>query len=286
MVSDVEFVRVGEHCTVVSGFAFKSTDLGEIGIPVIKIKNVNNKTVDLSDTQFFPKELVTEKHAKFFIENGDVLIAMTGQGSVGRVGRFKTNYKGKVLLNQRVGKFSVKPSLDLNFLYYVLSSEQYESILFNAAIGSGQPNLSPSNIYDIKIPYVEIKQQKAIARILGSLDEKIELNRQMNETLEAIAQALFKSWFVDFDPVIDNALAAGNAIPDEFAERAKQRKAIEKKDNADIQSLFPDEFEFTEEMGWVPKGWAVDSVENLIEINPRITLKKGTVAPHADMKAL
>ena len=85
----------------------------------------------------------------------------------------------------------------------------------------------------------------------------------MNETLEAMAQALFKSWFVDFDPVIDNALAAGNDIPDEFAERAEQRKGIEKKNNSDIQSLFPNEFEFTEEMGWIPKGWSIQSFSEL-----------------------
>ena len=87
----------------------------------------------------------------------------------------------------------------------------------------------------------------------------------MNETLEAMAQALFKSWFVDFDPVIDNALAAGNAIPDEFSERAEQRKAIEKKEYSEIQKLFPDEFEFTEEMGWIPKGWSVQSFGDLLD---------------------
>ena len=266
MASDIELVKVGDHCTVVSGFAFKSKDLGSFGIPVIKIKNVNNKTVDISDTQFFPKELISEKHDKFFVQNGDVLIAMTGQGSVGRVGRLRNNHGRKILLNQRVGKFSVKPSLDLGFLYYVLSSDQYENILFNAAIGSGQPNLSPSNIYNIEIPYLDIKEQKAIAYILGSLDDKIELNRQMNETLEAMAQAFFKSWFVDFNPVIDNALAAGKPIPDGFVERAKQRKSIKKKDNSEFQSLFPDEFEFTEEMGWIPKGWEVTALAALIKL--------------------
>jgi type I restriction enzyme S subunit len=111
-----------------------------------------------------------------------------------------------------------------------------------------------------------LPEQKLIANILGSLDNKIELNRQMNETLEAMAQALFKSWFVDFDPVIDNALAAGNAIPDEFFERAEQRKAIEKKDNSDIQSLFPAEFEFTKEMGWIPKGWSIKKAEEIASI--------------------
>ena len=88
----------------------------------------------------------------------------------------------------------------------------------------------------------------------------------MNETLEVMAQALFKSWFVDFDPVIDNALAAGNAIPDELLDRAEQRKGIEKKDNSDIQSLFPDEFEFTEEMGWIPKGWEVKESGDLFDV--------------------
>lgn len=117
-------------------------------------------------------------------------------------------------------------------------------------------------------------EQKAIAHILGSLDDKIELNRQMNETLEALAQALFKSWFVDFDPVIDNALAAGNAIPDEFFERAEQRKGIEKKDNSDIQDLFPDEFEFTEEMGWIPKGWGVKSLDEVADYLNGLALQK------------
>lgn len=276
MVSDVELVKVGDHCTVVSGFAFKSKDLGNFGIPVIKIKNVNNKIVDISDTQFFPKELISEKHDKFFVENGDVLIAMTGQGSVGRVGRLKNNYGRKILLNQRVGKFSVKPSLDLGFLYYVLSSDKYENILFNAAIGSGQPNLSPSDIYNIEIPYLNIKEQKAIAHILGSLDDKIELNRQMNETLEAMAQALFKSWFVDFDPVLDNALAAGNPIPDELSARAEQRQALPPSDtdNHVIRELFPDAFEFTEEMGWIPEGWAVGKYSDLAALNPESWNKK------------
>ena len=109
----------------------------------------------------------------------------------------------------------------------------------------------------------DLDTQNNIAHILGSLDDKIELNRQMNETLEAMAQALFKSWFVDFDPVIDNAFAAGNAIPDVFAERAEQRKDIEKKGNSDIQDLFPSEFEFTEEMGWIPKGWKAGNVADV-----------------------
>ena len=103
-------------------------------------------------------------------------------------------------------------------------------------------------------------------------------------------QALFKSWFVDFDPVIDNALLKGKAIPEPLKERAELRQAQldsgKAKTNSQINDLFPSEFEFTEELGWIPKGWDVDSVDNLIDINPRLSLKKGVLASHADMKAL
>ncbi|MFT6030829.1 MAG: type I restriction enzyme S subunit, partial [Oleiphilaceae bacterium] len=100
---------------------------------------------------------------------------------------------------------------------------------------------------------------------------KIQLNQQTNQTLEQMAQALFKSWFVDFDPVIDNALAAGNPIPGELQERAelRQRVIAERATNPklkplpdDIQQLFPSEFEESE-LGWIPKGWRVASLAEL-----------------------
>ncbi|ALF60952.1 hypothetical protein AOC03_12270 (plasmid) [Psychrobacter urativorans] len=125
-----------------------------------------------------------------------------------------------------------------------------------------------------------LPKQKAIAHILGSLDDKIELNRQMNETLEAMAQALFKSWFVDFDPVLDNALAAGNPIPDELSARDEQRQAIPKTDtnNHAIRALFPDAFEFTEEMGWILEGWNITKV---LDVSEKLT--KGTTPSKADL---
>ena len=105
-------------------------------------------------------------------------------------------------------------------------------------------------------------EQKAIAHILGTLDDKIELNRQMNATLEAMAQALFKSWFVDFDPVIDNALAAGNSIPEPLQAKAEVRAALgdQRKPLPEaIQKQFPSRFVFSEEMGWIPEGWEVNA---------------------------
>lgn len=151
------------------------------------------------------------------------------------------------------------------YFYYCFAGRENEFLakVENTGIGAGKLDTDVLNKIEFYCP--PIAEQKSIAHILGSLDDKIELNRQMNDTLEAMAQALFKSWFVDFDPVIDNALAAGNAIPDEFAERAEQRKGIEKKDNSNIQDLFPDEFEFTEEMGWIPKGWRMSPLTEVID---------------------
>jgi type I restriction enzyme S subunit len=184
---------------------------------------------------------------------------------------------------------------DERYCYYHILSLDLSR--FNA--GSGVPTLNRNHIHTLPINLPPLPEQKAIAHILGSLDDKIELNHKMNQTLEAMAQALFKSWFVDFDPVIDNALAAGNEIPDELAERAEKRKACLAGRQAlgdlpagapaqaskrkplppacqdalgagreDIQKLFPDEFVFSDELDrWIPAGWeckSLDEVGNII----------------------
>jgi type I restriction enzyme S subunit len=224
-----EYRPIGYGASVFSGFAFKSSDLKGEGIPVIKIGNIQNRVVDYSNTQFFPEEKVTSRHEKYFLSDGDVLIAMTGQGSVGRVGKIRILNSKKILLNQRVGKFAVDNiNLDNNYLYYIISSPLYESILFNAGTGSGQPNLSPQDILSVEIPYPDIKEQKAIAATLSALDDMIELNNQINKTLEEMAQAIFKSWFVDFEPFKNG----------EFEES---------------------------ELGLIPKGWRVGAIDELIK---------------------
>jgi type I restriction enzyme S subunit len=154
---------------------------------------------------------------------------------------------------------------DKKFSYYFLKCIDFMS--YNS--GSAQPSLNRNHIHPLEVLAPDIAEQKAIAHILGTLDDKIKLNRQTNQTLEAMAQALFKSWFVDFDPVIDNALAAGKAIPEVLQARAAQRAAVKANGGVstnpmsaseDSHQHFPDEFVHTEALGWVPKGWDVSSV--------------------------
>ena len=192
--------KLNEGASVFSGFAFKSNDFSDEGIPIVKIKNIQNKSVDLKEVQYFPLDKVNNKHKKFFLKNNDVLIAMTGQGSLGRVGRINLESNEYVLLNQRVGKFVVdEKNLHLNYLYHVISSDMYEKILFDRGTGSGQPNLSPEIILGTEIPMPNLTIQKKISSILDNINSKITLNKKINKNLEEQLLRIFDSWFLKFE---------------------------------------------------------------------------------------
>ncbi len=172
----------------------------------------------------------------------------------------------EVTFNQDVKALIPSDDFDPQFLlYWFLANELFLlSKVDNTGIGAGK--LSTDILFDLQVPVPSLREQRAIAHILGTLDDKIELNRNMNETLEAMAQALFKSWFVDFDPVIDNALASGKPIPEGLKKQASIRESLgdaRKPLPQEIQELFPDEFEHNEELGWIPKGWETDILGNI-----------------------
>ncbi|MDI9244542.1 restriction endonuclease subunit S [Marinobacter sp. CHS3-4] len=153
---------------------------------------------------------------------------------------------------------------DAKFAYYFLKTIDFKS--YNS--GSAQPSLNRNHVHPLPVKVPSPETQKVIAGILSELDDKIALNHQINTTLESMAQALFKSWFVDFDPVIDNALAAGNPIPEALQARADARAALgdQRKLLPDhIRQQFPDRFELTEEMGWVPEGWHISTIGEEVE---------------------
>ena len=186
-------------CSFLSGFAFKSTDYKNEGIPLIKIGNIQDRIVHADKSEdFISNDIVDEKLSKYLLEDKNVVIAMTGQGSVGRVGRIRLKNNEQVLLNQRVGKFICdEKNINLDYLFYVLASAKYQDALFNAGSGSGQPNLSPELILSFEIPAPDYKVQSSIASILSSLDDKIDLLHRQNKTLEQLAETLFRQWFVE-----------------------------------------------------------------------------------------
>jgi type I restriction enzyme, S subunit len=126
------------------------------------------------------------------------------------------------------------------FVYYFLKQFDFQS--YNS--GSAQPSLNRNFIHPVPVDIPPLSEQRAIAHILGTLDDKIEQNRKMNETLEAMARALFKSWFVDFEPVRAKMEGRDTGLPEH------------------ITDFFPDSFEDSE-LGNIPKGWEVKQVSEL-----------------------
>ncbi|HFO4664507.1 TPA: restriction endonuclease subunit S, partial [Escherichia coli] len=132
-------------------------------------------------------------------------------------------------------------------------------------------NVSLKMMRDFRFLMPESKEeQEKVVRIIQKIDELKRLNNAQNQTLEQMFQALFKSWFVDFDPVIDNALDAGNPIPETLQSRAELRQNVRNSTDfkplpAEIRSLFPSEFEETE-LGWVPKGWESETFDSFCDL--------------------
>jgi type I restriction enzyme S subunit len=158
--------------------------------------------------------------------------------------------------------------LDNWYLKYLLQSVLVQDQLKSRATGTTVLGIRQSELRKINLALPPLAEQHTIAEVLGALDDKIELNQRTNETLEAMARALFQSWFVDFDPV-----------------RAKldgRKPAGLDKANA---ALFPSAFQ-NSAFGPIPQGWAAQRLPDAIEVNPRRALKGGTVAPYLDMKNL
>ena len=173
-MSTYPLVPLAEVATVRSGYAFKSSDWTESGVPVLKIANIHPGLVDLAGCGFVD-EATAAKAQSFTVERDDSLIAMSG-ASVGKVGRVR--FSERALVNQRVGRFSVldPAKLDADFLYYSLQLPATVDYLTGSAYGSAQPNISPSLILNAEIPLPSLSEQKSITDLLCSLDDKIAAN--------------------------------------------------------------------------------------------------------------
>jgi len=134
--------------------------------------------------------------------------------------------------------------------------------------GTVQDNINVATLDRLRIPIPEKRVQDALAEALGALDDKIELNRRMNQTLESMARTIFRSWFVDFDPVVAKA-------------EGRQPFGM----SAEVATLFPDRF-VESAIGPVPQGWPVRSIDEILELNPIRSLRKGDTAPYLEMANL
>lgn len=250
MADEFAPIQLGEVAAVRSGFAFKSSDWTESGVPVVKIANVKDGRLEMDGCSFVLQR--TADHARDSkLHAGDILIAMTGY--IGDVAMVRDENL-PVLLNQRVGRFVVRDQrrLDSHFLFYLLRNPEVRQEIEGLGYGSAQPNVSPTLIHGVKIPLPPLPEQRAIAHILGTLDDRIEANRRMAATLEETARALFRAWFVTFEPV--RAKAEGRWRPGQTLPGLP----------ASLYDLFPDHLVETEH-GEAPGGWMEAKIGSVLE---------------------
>jgi len=167
-----------------------------------------------------------------------------------------------------VGFIADESKCDIRFVEYTF--RYLRQRIQHEASGSVQDNINLATLDRLRFPLPPLSEQRAIAHILGTLDDKIELNRRMNETLEAMARALFKSWFVDFDPVrakMEGRWKRGESLPGLHAH---------------VYDLFPDRL-VDSELREIPEGWEVAPLTKLIDVNPPRPLRSGEIAPYLDM---
>lgn len=189
-MADFELVNLGDIALVRSGYAFKSEDWKPDGIPVVKIANVKGGRLSMEGCSFVDNEVAGDA-SEFRLKAGDILIAMTGYiGEVARVHAANL----PALLNQRVGRFTIRDPkrLDEDFLYQLLMWRAVRTEIEGLGYGSAQPNVSPTLIGNVKVPLPNLGTQRQIASVVGALDDKIDLNREMSVTLEAMARAIFE----------------------------------------------------------------------------------------------
>ncbi len=266
-----ETTTLGEVCRRGGGFIqtgpfgsqLHAADYVPIGVPSIMPVNIGDNRIS-PDGIARITESDGERLARHRVKPGDIVYSRRGDVERRAIIRGKEAgwLCGTGCLLVRLGEGIVDPL----FASYYLGHPVVREWIVRHAVGATMPNLNCEIMGAVPFLLPPMLEQQAIAHILGTLDDKIELNRRTNETLEEMARAVFRSWFVNFDPV-----------------RAKAEGRMPEGMDAETAKLFPDKFE-NSPLGPVPKGWRLMPLPEAIEVNPRRSLSKGVSAPYLDMK--
>ena len=241
-------VLLGDYASLTKGLSYKSAFLNEDGPDLLGLG------------QFAPgggakldggRTYSGEYRDKDVARPGDVLIAMTDLtqqgdvlGSPLMVPRAVGDY---CLFTLDAGKVEPSKGLDAQYLYYTLRSKDFRRFAAAHATGTTVRRVRTADVLSYEFPLPPIEEQRAITRVLGALDDKVELNRRMSKTLEEMARARFQAWFVDFDPVHAKAEGRSSGLP------------------PDLDALFPESFEASE-LGEIPAGWDVRTLGDAFRI--------------------
>jgi len=250
---------LGAICSFATGSAFPKSAQGDMvgKYPFIKVSDMNLPGNDRFITianNWVSKETQARLRAKVHPE-GSTVFAKIGVALTYNRRRILT--QPALIDNNMMAAIPIAGLVDHLFFYYMLCTIDFNEV----AVGTALPYLNISDLSRITVRLPSLKDQQAIACILGTLDDKIELLRRMSETLEAMARALFKSWFIDFDPVRAKA-AVRRKHPDWTNDQVSRAACPNLK--PEIAALFPDSFEDSE-LGQIPKGWEVTTLGDFVE---------------------
>lgn len=238
--------NLGELISYQKGFAFKSDWYKEKGELIVRISDTTSNSIDISSCHRVDKDKALELQ-RYKLEKDDIVIATVGSwppnyaSVVGKVIKVPSEANGALLNQNAVRLKSIDETLhSKKYIYYLMKSEYFLRYIVNTAQGSAsQASIKLTDIFDFKFNIPSIKEQQAIASILSAIDDKIENNLAINKTLEEMAMALYKHWFIDFGPFQDG----------EFVES---------------------------ELGMIPKGWEVKKLDEISYVKGGKRLPKGS----------
>ena len=253
MNSEWNMVRLVDVASIRNGAGVKQEFFADHGTPLARVTNFTDSSIDLEDSvKVHPGHANRWKHHR--LDAGDALVATVGSwppnwaSVVGKAVLVPNTAAGAIQNQNTCCIRALSGKANQRFVYYTLKSEEFAHYAANSASGSAnQARLPVSKLEEFTFNLPPLKEQQSIAGLLGSLDDRITHLRETNATLEAIAQALFKSWFVDFDPV-----------------RAKMEGRTPEGMDEATAALFPDGFEESA-LGLVPRGWRFMPIGEAVE---------------------
>ena len=241
---------------ILTGYPFKSEFyVSDVDAPrLLRGDNVAQGTIRWNGVKRWGPE-PSEKIEPYWLGEGDVVLAMDRPWiEAGLKFALIREADLPALLVQRVACLRGSDRLMDGFLHYVVASREFTDYVLSVQTGTAVPHISGNQIGEYEFLLPSLPEQRTIAHILGTLDDKIELNRRMNETLEAMARALFKSWFVDFEPVRAKAAGRDSGLPQPLAD------------------LFPAHLADSD-LGEIPEGWEAGTIAALSALNPETWTK-------------
>ncbi len=253
MSTEWNYLQLGELCSKVTyGFTTPMpTSQGKDDPYLVTAKDIKDGKINYATARRTTwdafKTLLTDKSRP---NKGDVLL--TKDGSIGRLAICD---RDDICINQSVALLQMNGKAKSEFIKYLLESPHYQRKMEGDSDGTTIKHIYITRVDKMKVPFPPYKEQKAIAHILGTLDEKIELNKKHNQIIEDIAKTLFKSWFIDFDPVTAKAEGRSTGLPNE------------------ISDLFPDSFEDSE-IGEIPSNWKIKSLDEIATYLNGLALQK------------